>query len=118
MREMDYVDSLPPFRRTHASSVTATRPAIHPSATPRRHFVLHATWLPSLHGMKPSLALWGEAETKPARNRHWVEEIRPVAQPRTHVFAAKYEELVVALDRLWRASRPGVAPRKGHTRSR
>ncbi len=80
--------------------------------------MLHATWLPSPQGGKPSLALWGEAETKSPRNRHWVEEVHPVAQPRTHVFAAKYEELVIAMERLWRVSRPGVTPRRSHTRSR
>src|SRR5579884_1052109 len=115
MGEMEDVDAFPPRRRP-AARPSAT--AVRTLATLRRHFVLHATWLPAPNGGKPSLALWGEAETKPARNRHWVEEVRPVAQPRTHVFAAKYEELVVALDRLWRISRPGVTPRKLHTRSR
>src|SRR5215472_6956963 len=99
------MDSFPPPRRTPSSpSSTAARSR----ATPRRHFVLHDTWLPSPRSSRPSLALWGEAETKPPRNRHWVEEVRPVAQPRTHVFAASYEELVGALERLWRISRPGV----------
>jgi SNF2 family DNA or RNA helicase len=82
--------------------------------------VLHATWLLALHPGKPWLALWAEVETAPPLRRRAaaanLDEEHTRARP--HPFAAKYEELLAALDRLWRTARPSVRPRTGHTRER
>jgi SNF2 family DNA or RNA helicase len=79
--------------------------------------VLHGNWLPSSRANKRWLALWAETPPPPRRYDNGEDTLSP-RQPRPHRFAATYEELLAALERLWRLARPGVTPRKTHQRER
>jgi SNF2 family DNA or RNA helicase len=113
---MDYVYGRAAAGRMTSTSSRSSSPRQAPVAG--RRLVLHGAWLLPTYGDKRWLALWAETETAPPRRHYWIEDVLPHVQPRPHRFAAKYEELVSALDRLWRVARPGVTPRRTHTRER
>ncbi|HEX2347634.1 MAG TPA: hypothetical protein VHI51_04280, partial [Ktedonobacterales bacterium] len=58
------------------------------------------------------LAIWAEAEARPVKRRApQTDPAEPASGYRSHPFCARREELLDALERLWRTARPGVAPR-------
>ena len=78
--------------------------------------MLHASWLTSGGGR---LALWAEAETRPVKRRATVNDAtEPERGYRSHPFCAKTDELVDALARLWKTSRPGAETRTYAPRER
>jgi SNF2 family DNA or RNA helicase/intein/homing endonuclease len=82
--------------------------------------VLHAAWLAPPQFDRRWLALWAEVETAPPLRRRAPapDAIDDRIPARSHPFAARYDELRAALDRLWRTARPSVRPRTSHTRER
>ena len=77
--------------------------------------MLHAAWVPPLGEGKHQLALWAEAQSHAKLARRTTPTTLAASaaapRPRAHPFAAKTEELAVALEQLWRVARPGVRPR-------
>ncbi len=74
-----------------------------------RGLALHAAWLTAGGGR---LAIWAEVETKPVRRRAvTTDAAEPATGYRSHPFCAKREELLDALTRLWKTSRPALTPR-------
>lgn len=88
------------------------------AALGQRGLVAHAAWVPPLGSGKHQLAIWAEAQTKLSATRRRVAPAAPARRPRPHPFAAKCDELIPALQQLWKVARPGVRPRTASTPAR
>jgi SNF2 family DNA or RNA helicase len=99
---------------TPSAPATQLPPAPQPE---HRGLIAHAAWVPPLGMGSHQLALWMEKETESSARRRRASDPSPesAAHVRPHPFTARHSQLLSALERLWKTSRPGLRPRTSCT---